>query len=263
MYDTVDDERTNAEKQSTSLSHGSSHGSEDMSENYTYVSSDSCKKRPTIREAACSLATTAEFGEYSEITDEQQTSQFYEPIDRPKIVQLNSQPSLDQPTTPHIAKLPATDDGYSRLQHTKFTNRAPERYSMPLPLPTEKYSQLDVRSNASEARHSDCYSIELSSFHSDSQPQSMSQQVEVFENVYSLLEEGSPSSQDGTPPLPPPLHPELSRPESNNDDGIYAEVTSAQDVQLGEGNYSCQEPLYDEAIPDKEAFYDDIPSLEV
>jgi len=64
-------------------------------------------------------------------------------------------------------------------------------------------------------------------------------------------------------PLPPPFHPELSRPESNNDDGIYAEVTSAQDVQLGEGNYSCQEPLYDEAIPDKEAFYDDIPSLEV
>ena len=256
MYETVDDERT---KQSTSLSHASSHNSEDMSGNYTYVSSHSCKKRPTIREATCSLRTTVEFGDYSEITGDQQISNSHECLDSVKTVQRNSQPLRDHPTTPRIATLPATNDEYS---HTRFTTGAPERFSMPLP-PPEEYSRLDVRSKTFGARHSDYCSIELSSFHSDSRPQTTSQEVEVFENEYSLLEEPSLFSEDDAPPLPPPFHPELSQPGSNNEVGIYAEVASVQDAQLGEGNYPYQEPLYDNAMPNEEALYDDITSLEV
>ena len=201
--------------------------SSDKCGNYSYVGSDTCKKRPVIHEASSSLQIHTEFDGYSEIST-QQTPCPYESVVR--------EGYLSPPT---LVKMPVTNDGYSHLSHLlhpEVTDRSLNRFSAPLPLPSEEYSKLNVR--ALDPRRSDYYNIELTNFPSDNQ------HAQVFENEYSYLQDVSAPAQHELPSSPP----EINNSEPNSGGIPY---TSGQNAQLGKTSkllHDSAGPLEDEEL---------------
>lgn len=190
--------------------------SSDKCGNYSYVASDTCKKRPVIHEASSSLQIHTEFDGYSEIST-QQTPCPYESVVR--------EGPLGHLSPPTLVKMPVTNDGYSHLSHLlhpEVTDRSLNRFSAPLPLPSEEYSKLNVR--ALDPRRSDYYNIELTNLPSDNQ------QAQVFENEYSYLQDVSAPAQHELPPSPSSFTPEMNNSEPNSGGKPY---TSGQNAQLG------------------------------
>lgn len=225
LYDSIE---TDANKQ---LSRNRSNSKEDKCGNYSYVASDTCKKRPVIHEASSSLQIHTEFDGYSEIAA-QQTPCPYESVIR--------EDPLGHLSPPTRVKMPMTNDGYSHLLHLEVTDRSQNRFSAPLPLPSEEYSKLNVK--ALDPRRSDYYNIELTNLPSDNQ------QAQVLENEYSYLQDVSVPAQHELPPSPSSFTPEINKSEPNNGAKPYV---SAQNAQLGKTSqllHNGARPLEDEEL---------------
>lgn len=168
----------------------------------------------------------AEFDGYSEIA-EQQTPYPYESVIR--------EGSFGHLSPPTVVKMPMTNDTYSYLSQP-LTDRSLNRFSAPLPLPSEEYSKLNVR--ALEPRRSDYYNIELTNLPD-------SQQAQVFENEYSLLQDVLLPGQHEVDSSLPSFTQETNKSESTNGVKYYNKEDSAQNTQLGK----TSQLLHDGAMP--------------
>lgn len=222
-YDSIEI-KTGANKQ---LSRSRSNSKEG---NYSYVASNTCKKRPVIHEASSSLHLPGEFDGYSEIA-EQQTPYPYESVIR--------EDAFGHLSPPTIVKMPMTNDTYSYLSHP-LTDRSHNRFSAPLPVSSEEYSKLNVR--ALEPRRSDYYNIELTNLPSDSQ------QAQVFENEYSLLQDVLLPGRHELDPSLLGFTQETNKSESNNGVKSYDKEDSAQNTQLGKTSHDGAMPVEDEEL---------------